>query len=172
MLLATGAINLRSRMCGPQVRFCERHGGASPRAYSTATLGRGCFRESNRKRPDPFMNCMLTIVVILLVVPTGWADVREKHRDIARRQSDRIMLVGHGDVTEQADRGQVRLRVVTKKSKLQNALQANRNLRNEMAARLQSAGFKAEDFKTSRFSSTPRETLIGTTHRSMRSSTS
>jgi group II intron reverse transcriptase/maturase len=28
--------DLKSRMCDPQVRFCERPGGASPRAYSTA----------------------------------------------------------------------------------------------------------------------------------------
>ena len=27
-----GDINLKSRMCGPQVRFCERPGGAIPRA--------------------------------------------------------------------------------------------------------------------------------------------
>ena len=27
---------LKSRMCGPQVRFCERRRGASPSAYSTA----------------------------------------------------------------------------------------------------------------------------------------
>jgi hypothetical protein len=28
-------ISVKSRMCGPLVRFCERFGGAIPRAYST-----------------------------------------------------------------------------------------------------------------------------------------
>ncbi len=54
LLLFDGDTNLKSRMCDPQVLFCERFGGAISRAYSAHwpaehTIGQPVLRLTRRR---------------------------------------------------------------------------------------------------------------------------
>src|SRR5262249_26185637 len=67
-----------------------------------------------------------------------------------------VRIYGEGEVRSAADRAIVSLKVATENRSLQEALQANQDLRGKILSYLKKQGVPAERVHSSKFSSTPK----------------